>query len=105
MACNDSSLIGITTSREFIDGNLKSGTMYFYLYLRSQFPLKLILKDQKILPNFGFPKRLKGFKGKTLSFWKENQFKEGFSLRENQIYFFPKRETREFRRLKGELIG
>ncbi len=30
MACNDSSLIGITTSREFIDENLKSGTMYFY---------------------------------------------------------------------------
>ncbi len=34
MACNDSSLIGITTSREFIDENLKSGTMYFY-YIRA----------------------------------------------------------------------
>ncbi|MCH9739456.1 MAG: peptidase, partial [Epsilonproteobacteria bacterium] len=34
MACNDSSLVGITSSREFVDENLKSGTMYFY-YIRA----------------------------------------------------------------------
>jgi len=34
MACNDSSLIGITSGREFVDENLKSGTMYFY-YIRA----------------------------------------------------------------------
>jgi hypothetical protein len=34
MACNDSSLIGITCNREFRDENLKSGEMYFY-YIRA----------------------------------------------------------------------
>ncbi|NOZ90488.1 MAG: peptidase [Epsilonproteobacteria bacterium] len=34
MACNDSSLIGITSSCEFVDENLESGTMYFY-YIRA----------------------------------------------------------------------
>jgi len=34
MACNDSSLVGITSGREFIDENLSSGTMYFY-YIRA----------------------------------------------------------------------
>ncbi len=33
-ACNDSSLVGITSGREFIDENLHSGTMYFY-YIRA----------------------------------------------------------------------
>jgi hypothetical protein len=33
-ACNDSSLVGITASKEFVDENLKSGTMYFY-YIRA----------------------------------------------------------------------
>jgi len=33
-ACNDTSLVGITSGREFIDENLKSGTMYFY-YIRA----------------------------------------------------------------------
>ena len=33
-ACNDSSLVGITSGREFIDENLQSGTMYFY-YIRA----------------------------------------------------------------------
>jgi len=34
MACNDTSLRGITSSLEFIDENLDSGTMYFY-YIRA----------------------------------------------------------------------
>ncbi len=34
MACNDSSLVGITSGREFIDENLQSGSMYFY-YIRA----------------------------------------------------------------------
>jgi len=34
MACNDSSLVGITSGREFVDENLASGTMYFY-YIRA----------------------------------------------------------------------
>ncbi len=34
MACNDSSLVGITSEREFVDENLASGTMYFY-YIRA----------------------------------------------------------------------
>lgn len=34
MACNDSSLIGITCNKEFKDKNLKSGTMYLY-YIRA----------------------------------------------------------------------
>ncbi|HHH19528.1 MAG TPA: peptidase [Campylobacterales bacterium] len=34
MACNDTSLVGVTSAREFIDLNLKSGTMYFY-YIRA----------------------------------------------------------------------
>jgi hypothetical protein len=34
MACNDSSLVGITSGREFVDENLSSGTMYFY-YIRA----------------------------------------------------------------------
>ncbi|MCK5855815.1 MAG: peptidase, partial [Sulfurovaceae bacterium] len=34
MACNDSSLIGITCNKEFQDENLKSGTMYLY-YIRA----------------------------------------------------------------------
>ncbi len=34
MACNDSSLVGITSGREFIDENLLSGSMYFY-YIRA----------------------------------------------------------------------
>ena len=34
MACNDSSLIGITCDNEFKDENLKSGTMYLY-YIRA----------------------------------------------------------------------
>ena len=34
MACNDSSLIGITCNNNFIDKNLKSGTMYLY-YIRA----------------------------------------------------------------------
>jgi len=39
MACNDSSLIGITTSREFIDENLKSGTIVFYYIKNSSIKL------------------------------------------------------------------
>lgn len=34
MACNESSLIGITSNRHFTDENLESGTMYFY-YIRA----------------------------------------------------------------------
>jgi len=34
MACNESSLIGITSNRYFVDENLESGTMYFY-YIRA----------------------------------------------------------------------
>jgi hypothetical protein len=34
MACNHSSLIGITCNRNYIDENLESGTMYFY-YIRA----------------------------------------------------------------------
>ncbi len=34
MACNESSLIGITSNRHFVDENLESGTMYFY-YIRA----------------------------------------------------------------------
>jgi len=41
MACNDSSLIGITSEREFLDENLKSGTIYFY-YIRAVHKLSKI---------------------------------------------------------------
>jgi len=34
MACNESSLVGITCNKNFKDENLKSGTMYFY-YIRA----------------------------------------------------------------------
>ena len=34
MACNESSLIGITCNRNYVDENLNSGTMYFY-YIRA----------------------------------------------------------------------
>jgi hypothetical protein len=34
MACNYSSLVGMTCNREFLDENLESGTMYFY-YIRA----------------------------------------------------------------------
>ncbi len=34
MACNESSLIGITSNKHFLDENLESGTMYFY-YIRA----------------------------------------------------------------------
>jgi len=34
MACNHASLVGTTSNRNFVDGNLESGTMYFY-YIRA----------------------------------------------------------------------
>ncbi|CAA6803724.1 MAG: Carboxypeptidase A1 precursor (EC [uncultured Sulfurovum sp.] len=41
MACNSSSLIGITSNQEFTDENLQSGTMYFY-YIRAVHKLSKI---------------------------------------------------------------
>jgi len=54
MACNDSSLIGVTCNREFIDNNLRSGIPYFYniravnklTHVKSPFAPQVKLKTQ-----------------------------------------------------------
>lgn len=64
MACNDSSLVGITTEREFVDMNLKSGTMYFY-YIRAvnrlsqlKSPIAPKVKFKTLLENHEFARTI-----------------------------------------------
>ncbi len=70
-ACNDSSLVGITSGREFIDENLQSGTMYFY-YIRAvhklfqtKSPFAPKVKFRTLLENREFSKTIFPMKSKV----------------------------------------